>query len=67
MLISNDPHLLQSADAGLVERILDIHYFLITFHTPISISAPHTYIPKQVFIPSHSLLSATFGRELTKE
>jgi len=35
---------LQDVDLTLLERIQDVGRFTITFHTPISISAPHTYI-----------------------
>ena len=31
-------------DSTLAEIIQDICYFLIAFHTPVSLSAPHIYI-----------------------
>jgi len=52
-------------DSTLLERIQDIRRFLITFHTPISISAPHIYISTGPFLPSQSPLSRTFSREFT--
>ena len=36
------------------------------FHTPISTSAPHTYLSTLPFLPSRSPLSTTFGRNFTK-
>jgi WD40 repeat protein len=49
----------------LLERIQDIRHFLIIFHTPVSISAPHIYISTGPFLPSQSPLSRTFSREFT--
>ena len=49
----------------LLERMQDIRHFLIYFHTPISISAPHIYISTRPFLPSQSHLSRTFSREFT--
>ena len=43
-------------DSTLLERIQDICHFLITFHTPISVSTPHIYISGRPFLPSQSRL-----------
>src|SRR5258706_306234 len=50
----------------IVERIQDICYFLITFHTPISFSTPHIYISGRPFLPSQSPLSRTFSSNFTR-
>ena len=50
----------------LAEIIQDICHFLITFHTPVSLSAPHIYISGQAFLPSQSPLSRIFNREFTR-
>ena len=39
---------------------------MITFHTPISISAPHTYISTGPFLPAESPLLETFSTKFTK-
>ena len=52
-------------DPTLLERIQDIRHFLITFHTPISISAPHIYISTRPFLPSLCPLSRTLSRGFT--
>ena len=57
---------LQDADPMLLERIQDIYHFTITFHTPISISAPHTYVSTLPFLPSRSPLSMIAGTRFTK-
>ncbi|SRR5258706_5063048 len=44
----------------------DICRFVITFHTPISISTPHTYISTGPFLPSQSPLSNLFSKWFTK-
>src|SRR5260370_35923866 len=44
----------------------DVCRFIITFHTPISISTPHTYISTRPFLPSHSGLSTIFSTVFTK-
>ncbi len=53
-------------DSTLIERIQDICHFIITFHTPVSISTPHIYISTRPFLPSQSPLSRTLSREFTK-
>jgi len=60
------PNLLQDTDPTLLMRIQDICRFIITFHTPISISTPHTYISTQPFLPSQSPLSSAFSIGFTK-
>ena len=50
----------------LHERIQDMCHFLIAFHTPISLSAPHTYISTRPFLPSQSPLSTMFSSWFTK-
>ena len=50
----------------LLERIQDICHFLVTFHTPISLSTPHIYISGRPFLPSQSPLSRSFNREFTR-
>jgi hypothetical protein len=62
----NDSDSLQDVDATILERIHDFRRFIITFHTPISISTPHTYISTRPFLPLHSPLSAMFDRQFTK-
>ena len=49
-----------------LERIQDICHFLITFHTPVSLSTPHIYISGRPFLPSQSPLSGVFNREFTR-
>ena len=44
----------------------DLCRFIITFHTPISISTPHTYISTGPFLPSQSPLSNVFSKWFTK-
>src|ERR1700679_3962633 len=44
----------------------EICRFIITFHHPVSISAPHTYISTGSFLPSESLLSTTFTTKFTE-
>ena len=44
----------------------DICHLLITFHSAISFSAPHTYISTGPFLPSQSPLSRMFSREFTR-
>src|SRR5260370_3980 len=44
----------------------DVCRFIITFHTPISISTPHTYISTRPFLPSHSGLSTIFSTRFIK-
>src|SRR5258708_4160723 len=44
----------------------DVCRFMITFHTPISISTPHTYISTRPFLPSHSGLSTIFSMEFIR-
>src|ERR1700679_704039 len=39
---------------------------MITFHTPISLSTPHTYISTRPFLPSQSPLSTMFSMRFTK-
>ena len=39
---------------------------MIAFRTPISVSAPHTYLSTRPFLPSHSTLSNTFRTRFTK-
>ena len=39
---------------------------MITFHTPVSVSAPHTYISTRPFLPSNSTLSNTFRAQFSK-
>jgi len=56
----------QDTDSTLLKRIEDIYRFIITFHTPISISTPHTYISTGPFLPSQSPLSTIFSTEFTK-
>src|SRR5258706_4794844 len=51
---------------SVIERIQDVCRFIITFHTPISISAPHTYISTGHFLPSQSPLSSIFSEWFTK-
>jgi len=46
---------------SLLERIQDVRRFMIVFRTPISISAPHTYISTQPLLPSESPLSTIFS------
>ena len=62
----NDSNLLQDADSTLLERIQDILHFIIMFHTPVSISAPHTYISTRPFLPSESPLLHVFGQHFSK-
>ena len=62
----DDSDLLQGADSSLFERIQDICHFIIMFHTPISISAPHTYISTRPFLPSQSPLLNVFNENFTK-
>ena len=50
----------------IVERIQDICHFLITFHTPISLSTPHIYISGRPFLPTQSPLSRIFSSEFIK-
>src|SRR5882757_298767 len=50
----------------MVERMQDVCRFIITFHTPISISTPHTYISTAPFLPSQSPLSGILSQWLTK-
>ena len=57
---------LKDADSTLLERIQDIYHFTIMFHTPISTSAPHTYISTLPFLPSQSPLSIIAGTRFTK-
>src|SRR5258706_3688646 len=57
---------MQNTGSTVVERIQDVCRFIITFHTPISISTPHTYISTGPFLPSQSPLSSIFGRRFTK-
>jgi hypothetical protein len=56
----------QDTDATILTRTRDVCRFIITFYTPISISAPHTYISTRPFLPSQSPLSSTFGTLFTK-
>jgi len=49
----------------LLERIRDICHFIITFHSPVSFSTPHTYISTRPFLPLQSPLSSIFSREFT--
>ena len=49
----------------LLERIQYIRHFLISFHTPVSISAPHIYISTALFLPSQSHLPRIFSSEFT--
>src|SRR5258706_300063 len=44
----------------------DICHFLITFHTPVSFSTPHTYISTRPFLPSQSPVSRMFDREFSR-
>jgi len=39
---------------------------MVVFHTPISMSTPHTYISTGPFLPSESPLSTTFSTYFTK-
>jgi WD40 repeat protein len=50
----------------LLERLQDVCRFVITFHTPISISTPHTYLSTGPFLPSQSTLSSIFSKHFTK-
>ena len=50
----------------LLERIQDICHFLITFHTPVSLSTPHIYISTWPFLWLQSPLSRMFNREFTR-
>src|SRR5258706_590204 len=50
----------------IVERIQDICHFLVTFHTPASLSAPHIYISGRPFLPSQSPLSKIFNSAFTR-
>src|SRR5882757_5176586 len=50
----------------VLERMQDVCRFMIAFHTPISISTPHTYISTRPFLPSQSALSAIFSTKFTK-
>src|SRR6267154_1049253 len=50
----------------ICERIQDICHFLITFHTPISLSTPHIYISGRPFLPSQSPLSRIFNHKFTR-
>src|SRR5258706_413434 len=50
----------------IVERIQDICHFLITFHTPASLSTPHIYISGRPFLPSLSPLSKSLNSEFTR-
>src|SRR5258706_3517687 len=51
----------------LLERIQDICHFLITFHTPVSLSTPHLYISGRPFLPSQSPLSRIFNSKFTRD
>src|SRR5258706_7162181 len=57
---------MQNTDSTVVERIQDICRFIITFHTAISISTPHTYISTGPFLPSQSPLASIFSKWFTK-
>src|SRR5258706_322980 len=39
---------------------------MVAFHTPVSISAPHTYLSTRPFLPSDSTLSNTFSTRFIK-
>src|SRR5258707_15169387 len=51
---------------SVIERIQDVCRFIITFHAPISISAPHIYVSTGPFLPSQSHISSTFSKWFTK-
>ncbi len=57
---------MQNTGSTVVERIQDVCRFIITFHTPISISTPHTYISTGPFLPSQSPLSSIFSKWFPK-
>jgi WD40 repeat protein len=57
---------LKDADSTLLGKIQDVCRFIITFHTPLSISAPHAYISTRPFLPSQSHLSTIFCTTFTK-
>ena len=65
-ICQKNSNLMQNADSTVVERIQDFCRFIITFHTPISLSTPHTYISTGPFLPSQSPLSSTFSKWFTK-
>jgi hypothetical protein len=50
----DDPNLLKDADSAFCERLQDVCHFIITFHYPLSISTPHTYLSTGPFLPSQS-------------
>jgi WD40 repeat protein len=50
----------------LLERIHDVCRFIIAFRTPVSVSAPHTYLSTRPFLPLGSTLSNTFSTRFTK-
>jgi WD40 repeat protein len=56
----------QSGNSTVLERIQDVCRFIIAFRTPISISAPHTYLSTRPFLPLRSTLSKTFSTRFTK-
>ena len=58
--------MIKNANSTVVVRIQDICHFIITFHTPISISTPHTYISAGPFLPSQSPLSSMFSKWFSK-
>ncbi len=53
-------------DSTIREKVQDICHFLITFHTPVSLSTPHIYISGGPFLPSQSPLSRIFNCEFTR-
>ena len=64
--IQSDFNWLQNCDSALLERIQDIFHFMIAFQTPVSVSAPHTYLSTRPFLPSNSTLSNTLRARFTK-
>ena len=64
--VQSDSNWLQNCDPALLERIQDVCRFMIAFHAPVSVSAPHTYLSTRPFLPSNSTLSKTFRARFTK-